>query len=192
MAGDLCKKRSFCADGWLFQLWLHCVGIFSWFLPQHGPGTWLRSEVQCATHYAAVRLHDDFLPAGRIAHRFCSLVCIVFAQAGAISPSFALCLTAIFLVRGSQVRSQQLAGFILAGGWCTVPFASTFWSVSVDIAGRDSGAFSLLVNLGGTDWRRPYSLSEAVDRTEVWRGPVLRGCGCNGCRGHTLLAHCAS
>jgi MFS transporter, ACS family, glucarate transporter len=64
--------------------------------------------------------------------------------------SVALCLTAIFLVMGSQVRSPQLAGFILAGGAGALYLSqSTFWSVSVDIAGRDSGVFSSLVNMGG-------------------------------------------
>jgi ACS family glucarate transporter-like MFS transporter len=64
--------------------------------------------------------------------------------------SFSLFLTAIFLVLGSQVRSPQLAGFILAGGAGALYLSqSTFWSVSVDIAGRSSGVFSSLVNMGG-------------------------------------------
>ncbi len=61
-----------------------------------------------------------------------------------------LFLTAIFLVLGSQVRSPQLAGLILAGGAGALYLSqSTFWSVSVDIAGRSSGVFSSLVNMGG-------------------------------------------
>ena len=61
-----------------------------------------------------------------------------------------LFLTAIFLVLGSQVRSPQLAGLILAGGAGALYVSqSTFWSVSVDIAGRSSGVFSSLVNMGG-------------------------------------------
>jgi ACS family glucarate transporter-like MFS transporter len=64
--------------------------------------------------------------------------------------SFSLFLTAIFLVLGSQVRSPQLAGLILAGGAGALYLSqSTFWSVSVDIAGRSSGVFSSLVNMGG-------------------------------------------
>ena len=64
--------------------------------------------------------------------------------------SFSLFLTAIFLVLGSQVRSPQLAGFILAGGAGALYLSqSTFWSVSVDIAGRSSGVFSSIVNMGG-------------------------------------------
>jgi ACS family glucarate transporter-like MFS transporter len=58
--------------------------------------------------------------------------------------------TAIFLVVGSQVRSPQLAGVILAGGAGALYLSqSTFWSVSVDIAGRSSGVFSSLVNMAG-------------------------------------------
>lgn len=61
-----------------------------------------------------------------------------------------LCLTAVFLVLGSQVRSPQLAGTILACGAGSLYLSqSTFWSVSVDIAGLSSGVFSSLVNMGG-------------------------------------------
>ena len=64
--------------------------------------------------------------------------------------SVSLFLTAVFLVLGSQVRSPQLAGFILAGGAGALYLSqSTFWSVSVDIAGRSSGVFSSMVNMGG-------------------------------------------
>jgi len=63
--------------------------------------------------------------------------------------SVALFLTSIILVLGSQVHSPQLAGFILAAGAGTLYFSqSSFWSVSVDIAGRSSGVFSSLVNMG--------------------------------------------
>ena len=64
--------------------------------------------------------------------------------------SVSLGATAVFLVLGSQVRSPTLAGFILAGGAGALYVSqSTFWSVSVDIAGRSSGVFSSLVNMGG-------------------------------------------
>lgn len=61
-----------------------------------------------------------------------------------------LALTAAFLVCGSQVRSPQLAGLVLAGGAGALYLSqSTFWSVSVDIAGRSSGVFASVVNMGG-------------------------------------------
>jgi MFS transporter, ACS family, glucarate transporter len=64
--------------------------------------------------------------------------------------SVSLVITAIFLVIGSQVSSPQLAGVILAGGAGALYLSqSTFWSVSVDIAGRSSGVFSSMVNMGG-------------------------------------------
>jgi len=64
--------------------------------------------------------------------------------------SIALMLTAVFLVLGSQVHSPQLAGVILAGGAGALYLSqSSFWSVSVDIAGRSSGVFSSMVNMGG-------------------------------------------
>jgi MFS transporter, ACS family, glucarate transporter len=64
--------------------------------------------------------------------------------------SVALLLTAVFLVLGSQVHSPKLAGIILAGGAGALYLSqSSFWSVSVDIAGRSSGVFSSMVNMGG-------------------------------------------
>jgi ACS family glucarate transporter-like MFS transporter len=64
--------------------------------------------------------------------------------------SVSLVITAVFLVIGSQVSSPQLAGIILAGGAGALYLSqSTFWSVSVDIAGRSSGVFSSMVNMGG-------------------------------------------
>jgi ACS family glucarate transporter-like MFS transporter len=64
--------------------------------------------------------------------------------------SVAMLLTAIFLVLGSQIHSPQAAGVILAGGAGALYFSqSSFWSVSVDIAGRSSGVFSSMVNMGG-------------------------------------------
>jgi len=64
--------------------------------------------------------------------------------------SAALLCTAGFLVLGSRVQSPQLAGVILAGGAGALYLSqSSFWSVSVDIAGYSSGVFSSLVNMGG-------------------------------------------
>jgi ACS family glucarate transporter-like MFS transporter len=64
--------------------------------------------------------------------------------------SAALLATAVFLVIGSQVRSPQLAGIVLACGAGAMYLSqSSFWSVSNDIAGRSSGVFSSMVNMGG-------------------------------------------
>jgi MFS transporter, ACS family, glucarate transporter len=64
--------------------------------------------------------------------------------------SAALFLTAVFLVLGSKVHSPGLAGFILAGGAGTLYLSqSSFFAVSADIAGRSSGIFSSIVNMGG-------------------------------------------
>jgi MFS transporter, ACS family, glucarate transporter len=59
-------------------------------------------------------------------------------------------LTAIFLVVGSQVHSPRLAALILAGGAGALYLSqSSYWSVSIDIAGPSSGVFSSIVNMGG-------------------------------------------
>ena len=58
--------------------------------------------------------------------------------------------TAVFLFLGSQVHNPSLAGLILAGGAGMLYLSqSSFFSVSVDIAGRSSGVFSSIVNMGG-------------------------------------------
>jgi MFS transporter, ACS family, glucarate transporter len=63
--------------------------------------------------------------------------------------SAAFFVTAIFLVLGSRVQSPQLAGVILAFGAGSLYVSqSSFWSVSADIAGRSSGVFSSMVNIG--------------------------------------------
>ncbi|MGA8531780.1 MAG: MFS transporter, partial [Acidobacteriaceae bacterium] len=59
-------------------------------------------------------------------------------------------LTAGFLLLGSQVQNPSLAGLILAGGAGTLYLSqSSYWSVSVDIAGPSTGVFSSMVNMGG-------------------------------------------
>jgi MFS transporter, ACS family, glucarate transporter len=61
----------------------------------------------------------------------------------------ALVLAAAFVIVGSQVHGAQLAGVILAAGAGVLYLSqSSFWSASVDIAGRSSGVFSSLVNIG--------------------------------------------
>jgi MFS transporter, ACS family, glucarate transporter len=63
---------------------------------------------------------------------------------------FALVTTAAFLVLGSQAQSADAAGVILAAGAGALYLSqSSFWSVSVDLAGRSSGLFSSIVNMGG-------------------------------------------
>jgi MFS transporter, ACS family, glucarate transporter len=63
--------------------------------------------------------------------------------------SVAFFVAAVFLVFGSRVQSPHLAGFILAGGAGALYVSqSSFWSVSADIAGRSSGVFSSMVNMG--------------------------------------------
>lgn len=64
--------------------------------------------------------------------------------------SVALVLTAGFLVLGSQVHSPQMGGLILAAGAGALYLSqSSYWSVSVDIAGQSSSVFSSMVNMGG-------------------------------------------
>ena len=59
-------------------------------------------------------------------------------------------ITALFLVLGSQVHNPAFAGMILAGGAGALYISqSSFWSVSVDIAGPSSAVFSSMVNMGG-------------------------------------------
>jgi ACS family glucarate transporter-like MFS transporter len=62
----------------------------------------------------------------------------------------ALILTTVFLLIGSQTHSPRLAGLLLAAAAGSLYLSqSSFWSVSTDIAGRSSGIFASIVNMGG-------------------------------------------
>jgi MFS transporter, ACS family, glucarate transporter len=62
---------------------------------------------------------------------------------------FALSLTAILLVLGSQVDSARLASIVLAGGAGALYLAqSSYWSVTADIAGPSAGSASGFMNMG--------------------------------------------
>jgi MFS transporter, ACS family, glucarate transporter len=62
---------------------------------------------------------------------------------------FALSLTAVLLVLGSQVASARLAGIVLAGGAGALYLAqSSYWSVTADIAGPSAGSTSGFMNMG--------------------------------------------
>jgi ACS family glucarate transporter-like MFS transporter len=62
---------------------------------------------------------------------------------------FALLLTAVFLVFGSQVQSAPLASVVLAGGAGALYLSqSSFWSVTADISAGSSGSVSGFMNMG--------------------------------------------
>lgn len=64
--------------------------------------------------------------------------------------SVAQLLTAIFLLVGSRVLNPYVAASILAlGAGSLYVSQSSFWSASTDIAGKNSGVFSALVNMSG-------------------------------------------
>jgi MFS transporter, ACS family, glucarate transporter len=63
--------------------------------------------------------------------------------------AFALFLTAVLLVLGSQAVSAQLASLVLAGGAGALYLAqSSYWSVTADIAGSRAGSTSGFMNMG--------------------------------------------
>jgi ACS family glucarate transporter-like MFS transporter len=63
--------------------------------------------------------------------------------------AFALFLTAVLLVFGSQAESAQLASLVLAGGAGALYLAqSSYWSVTADIAGSRAGSTSGFMNMG--------------------------------------------
>jgi MFS transporter, ACS family, glucarate transporter len=60
----------------------------------------------------------------------------------------AMLATAVFLVAGSRVHAPFAAAVLLAlGAGCLYFSQSSFWSVSTDLAGKNSGVFSALVNM---------------------------------------------
>jgi ACS family glucarate transporter-like MFS transporter len=62
---------------------------------------------------------------------------------------FAMAMAGVFIALGSQVQSARLASVVLAGGAGALYLSqSSFWSVTVDIAGRSSGSISGFMNTG--------------------------------------------
>jgi MFS transporter, ACS family, glucarate transporter len=63
--------------------------------------------------------------------------------------AFALILTAVLLVLGSQAASAELASMVLAGGAGALYLSqSSYWSVTADIAGTRAGSTSGFMNMG--------------------------------------------
>jgi ACS family glucarate transporter-like MFS transporter len=91
--------------------------------------------------------------------------------------SAAMFCAAAFLVAGSRVSGAFAAAVLLAlGAGCLYFSQSSFWSVSTDLAGKNSGVFSSLVNMacqiGGAltasltpwlalhfDWKMPFTVA---------------------------------
>jgi ACS family glucarate transporter-like MFS transporter len=58
--------------------------------------------------------------------------------------------TGVFLVLGSQVHNPAFGGIILAGGAGMLYIGqSSYWSVSIEIAGNRSGIYSSIINMSG-------------------------------------------
>ena len=65
-------------------------------------------------------------------------------------PAFALLLTAVLLLAGSQARGAQTASFMLAAGAGALYLSqSCYWSVTADYAGEFTGVVSGAMNMGG-------------------------------------------
>jgi ACS family glucarate transporter-like MFS transporter len=63
--------------------------------------------------------------------------------------AFSIAVAGIFIAFGSQVQSARLASVVLAGGAGALYLSqSSFWSVTVDIAGASSGSVSGFMNMG--------------------------------------------
>jgi MFS transporter, ACS family, glucarate transporter len=62
---------------------------------------------------------------------------------------FAIAAAGVFIALGSQVQSARLASVVLAGGAGSLYLSqSSFWSVTVDIAGASAGSVSGFMNMG--------------------------------------------
>lgn len=63
--------------------------------------------------------------------------------------AFSILIAGLFLAFGAEVESARLASVVLAGGAGALYLSqSSFWSVTVDIAGRSSGLVSGFMNMG--------------------------------------------
>ncbi len=65
-------------------------------------------------------------------------------------PAVSLACTAVLLVTGSRVQSATAAAFLLAcGAGALYVSQSGYWAVSADVAGKNVGVVSALMNMGG-------------------------------------------
>ena len=94
--------------------------------------------------------------------------------------SLSMLVTAIFLITGSRVADNFAAAVLLSlGAGCLYFGISTFWSVSTDLAGKNSGVFSSIMNMscqvGGAitasltpwlaahyDWKMPFTVAATL------------------------------
>ena len=94
--------------------------------------------------------------------------------------SVAMLVTALLLVVGSRVQGAFTAAVVLAlGAGCLYFSISSFWSASSDLAGKNSGVFSSMVNMGNQiggaitvsltpwlaarfDWKMPFAVAAAL------------------------------
>jgi ACS family glucarate transporter-like MFS transporter len=108
-------------------------------------------DLRSSAHYAMLpflSMTVCCLVGGVLSDRLTERYGLRVGRCGLAAASMAV--TALFLVIGSQAESPQLAGLILAGGAGALYISqSSFWSVSADIAGNNSGIFSSIMNMGG-------------------------------------------
>ena len=130
----------FCYIAWIF---------FSWFFLYMAQVLGL--DLKASARYTMLpflSITVFCLVGGGLSDRLIRLYGLRFGRCGLASA--ASILTAVLLVLGSHVHRPQLAGVILAGGAGALYLSqSSYWSVSNDIAGRSSGVFSSIVNMGG-------------------------------------------
>jgi len=63
--------------------------------------------------------------------------------------ALSIALAGVFLALGSEAKSARLASLVLAGGAGALYLSqSSFWSVTIDIAGKSSGLVSGFMNMG--------------------------------------------
>ncbi len=123
--------------------------FFSWFFPYM---TQVRGfDLDSSARYAMLpflSITIGSLAGGTLSDRLTRIYGLRIGRCGLAG--VALLLTTVFLIIGSQTHSPRLAGLILAAAAGSLYVSqSSFWSVSTDIAGRSSGIFSSMVNMGG-------------------------------------------
>ncbi len=123
--------------------------FFSWFFPYM---TQVRGfDLDSSARYAMLpflSITIGSLAGGALSDRLTRIYGLRIGRCALASA--ALLLTTVFLILGSQTHSPRLAGLILAAAAGSLYLSqSSFWSVSTDIAGRSSGIFSSMVNMGG-------------------------------------------
>ena len=178
-------------DGGILQLRLYRVDILQLVFSVHGAGAGVQSSIERIFCDAAVSVDDGVLSGGGSAERQTDGAVWIASrevQAGGRVDGGDGAVSGDWLAGG-----EPATGGVDSGGRSGRLYISqsSFWSVSVDIAGDNSGIFSSIMNMGDrSEERSPFA--DSLDCSALWLDDFLCHCSCACTVQRCLLADCTS